>query len=184
VSQGIVWAAGHAHVLNLSLGASSPSPAEQEAVNYARSKGRVIVAAAGNSGSSAMSYPAGYSGVIGVAAAAPLGSSPYWQRAGYSTYNASVDVIAPGSSVISTVPAGMDRDCPTSYEGPTGYCYMSGTSMATPHVAAEAALAIQHCRWSGGTVTTKIQTTASQYPARDAYIGHGFINPVRLLSCR
>jgi subtilisin family serine protease len=184
VSQGIVWAARYAHVINLSLGADSPSDAEQAAVNYARSKGRVIVAAAGNTGNSRMSFPAGYSGVVGVAAAAPVSSSPYWQRASYSTYNASVDVIAPGSSVPSTVPSGLNRDCPSSAEGPSGYCWMSGTSMATPYVSAEAALAIQHCRWTGGTVTTKVQTTASQYPARDPYIGHGFINPVRLLSCR
>lgn len=183
VAQGIAWAAGRAHVINLSIGASSPSPAEQEAVNYARSKGRVIVAAAGNTGDSQMSYPAGYSGVIGVAAAAPRGTSPYWQRAGYSTYNASVDVIAPGSGVLSTVPPNSPA-CPSSAQSPAGYCYMDGTSMATPYVAAEAALAMQHCRWSGGTAFSKVQTTASQYPARNPYIGHGFINPVKLLSCR
>ncbi|HUP99665.1 MAG TPA: S8 family serine peptidase [Aeromicrobium sp.] len=186
VAAGIMWAAGHAHVINLSLGASSPSDAEQEAVNYARRLGRVVVAAAGNFGGgtpNAISFPAGYSGVIGVAALSPIGSPPYWTRASYSNYGPWVDVAAPGSSILSTVPSS-NPDCPSSQQSPGGYCYMSGTSMATPHVSAEAALAIQHCRWGGGTVFTKIQTTASKYPGRDAYIGHGVINPIKLLSCR
>jgi thermitase len=175
VVQGIYWAADHAHILNMSFGAGAPSGMEQDAIDYAYRKGRVLVAAGGNHDDrcplvgtcyrNAPSYPAAYSGVVGVAAV-----DPSWKPASFSNYGSWVDVAAPGVNVVSTIPG--------------GYEYMSGTSMATPYVSAEAVLAIQHCHWSGSTVRSKLQTTASNYPTKYSTIGYGIIRPLQLLRCQ
>jgi type VII secretion-associated serine protease mycosin len=130
-AQGIVWAADNgAHIINLSLGSSNPSKAEESAVAYAVGRGVTVVAAAGNEREegSPTSYPAAYDGVIAVAA-----TDPGDDVAEYSNQGAYVDVAAPGSGIFSTYPV----DLP---EGSSGYNALSGTSMAAPHVAAVAAL--------------------------------------------
>src|SRR5207237_9938368 len=76
----------------------------------------------GNSGSLGVLYPAAYSNAIAVASTEADNS-----RSSFSTYGPEVDLAAPGSNIYSTYRGG-------------GYGYMSGTSMATPHVAGVAAL--------------------------------------------
>ncbi|WP_189335326.1 S8 family peptidase [Actinoplanes ianthinogenes] len=128
-AQGIVWAADHgADVINMSLGGTDRSSAVSSAVAYARSKGVVVVAAAGNERQkgSPTSYPGADPGVIAVAA-----TDSADQVASYSNAGDYVDVAAPGSSIISTYPTGLAA---------AGYATMNGTSMASPHVAAVAAL--------------------------------------------
>ncbi|MDW8051980.1 MAG: S8 family peptidase [Armatimonadota bacterium] len=126
VARGIVWAADNgAHVLNLSLGASVGAQVLADAVNYAWNRGCLVVAAAGNEGSSAPFYPAFYERAIAVAA---TDSSDCLTP--FSQYGAWVDIAAPGSSILSTVPS--------------GYQLASGTSMAAPHVAGAAALIWAH----------------------------------------
>ncbi|MBN1367165.1 MAG: S8 family serine peptidase [Dehalococcoidales bacterium] len=123
VAQGIIWAADNgANVINMSLGGSAASTTLESAINYAWSKGVVIVAAAGNSGSSAPSYPAYYSNVIAAAA-----TDSYDRLASYSNYGDWVDVAAPGSGIYSTLING-------------SYGYATGTSMASPFVAGLAGL--------------------------------------------
>ena len=123
VINGIIWAADNgAQVINMSLGGSVSSSALQDAVNYAWSKGAVITAAAGNSGSSSPLYPAYYANCMAVAATDSYDRKPSW-----SNYGDWVDVAAPGVSILSTVKG-------------NSYGYMSGTSMASPHVAGLAAL--------------------------------------------
>jgi subtilisin family serine protease len=125
VANGITWAANHgAKVINLSLGGYGPFPTTLcNAVSYAVYAGVVVVAAAGNEGTDAESYPAACPGAIGVAANAPGGVSPDWSNYG----NPDVFISAPGVDIYSTLSGG-------------GYGYKSGTSMATPHVAGLAAL--------------------------------------------
>jgi thermitase len=126
VAQGIVWAADHgAKIINLSLGGPSGSTTVEGAINYAWSKGVVVVAAAGNYGNSAPCYPAYYTNCIAVAA-----TDSRDRLAGWSDYGGWVDVAAPGVNIVSTYL--------TSVNG--GYRVMSGTSMASPHVAGLAAL--------------------------------------------
>lgn len=110
-----------AEVINLSLGGPARSDLLERAVEYARSRDSLPVAAAGNSGDSTVNYPAGYSEVVAVAA---TDSSD--RRASYSSTGSFVDVAAPGSNVLSTVPG--------------GYGEKSGTSMASPHAAGVAGL--------------------------------------------
>ena len=129
-AEGIIWAADHgAKVINMSLGSTSKVTAVSNAIAYARGKGVVVVAAAGNERAqgSPTSYPGADAGVIGVAA-----TDSADRVASYSNAGSYVDVAAPGSGILSTYP--------TALGGRTGYASMNGTSMASPHVAAVAAL--------------------------------------------
>ena len=158
---GITWAADHgADVINLSLGGTMPSSALESAVDYAWSKGAVVVAAAGNSASSAAFYPAYYSNAIAVAATDDLD-----ELAPFSNYGDWVDVSAPGISIYSTVPG--------------GYQYMSGTSMAAPYVSGLAALLFAE-GLSNDQVRARIQSTADNVGV--AGIGSGRIDAYRAVT--
>jgi thermitase len=123
VARGITWAADNgAHVLSLSLGGNAGTQQLADAVNYAWNRGCLVVAAAGNNGSNAPFYPAAYENALAVAA-----SDPNDRLTNFSQYGAWVDIAAPGSDILSTVPG-------NRYEA------WSGTSMACPHVAGAAAL--------------------------------------------
>jgi thermitase len=148
VASGITWAANHgAKVINLSLGGTGFSQTLCNAVANAVSSGVVVVAAAGNSGSSRPFYPASCSGAIGVAATASDGSSPSWSNWG----NPNVFVSAPGAAVYSTY---------WTAHGST-YATLSGTSMASPHVAGLAALLL-------GQAPARSVTDVKQILARSA----------------
>ncbi|MEV6343845.1 S8 family peptidase [Actinoplanes sp. NPDC051851] len=126
---GVIWAADHgADVINMSIGGTEQDTTLDNAITYARSKGVVVVAAAGNERAegSPTEYPGASPGVIAVAATD-------WSDtvASYSNQGDYVDVAAPGSGIISTYPPAL---------GKGSYVTMNGTSMATPHVAAVAAL--------------------------------------------
>jgi thermitase len=123
VANGIIWAANNgAHVISLSLGSTSFSEAIRDAVDYAWNKGSLVVGAAGNNGNSTPFYPAAYDNAISVGS-----TDANDQRSSFSNFGTWVDVAAPGSSIDSTLRGG-------------GYGLMSGTSMAAPHVAGQAAL--------------------------------------------
>jgi thermitase len=123
IAQGIIWAVDNgANVISMSLGGGGGTTTFQEAIDYAWNKGVVVVAAAGNSGTSAPSYPAYYTNCIAVAA-----SDQNDRLYSFSNYGSWVDVAAPGSAY-STLPDNR-------------YGMMSGTSMATPFVSGLAGLA-------------------------------------------
>lgn len=123
IANGIVWAADNgAKVINMSLGGTAGSTTLQNAVNYATNKGVLVVASAGNAGNTRANYPAYYTNALAVAA-----TDRNDARASFSTYGSWVDIAAPGVDVAST------------YIG-SQYVYMSGTSMAAPHVSALAGL--------------------------------------------
>ena len=123
VADGIIWAADHgAKVISLSLGGPDSSDTMSAAIAYAWNKGAIIVAAAGNDGVNTKFYPAGSDHVISVGAT-DSGDA----LTSFSNYGDWVKVAAPGLNIFSTLPNGK-------------YGYLSGTSMAGPHVAGEAAL--------------------------------------------
>lgn len=134
---GIRWAADHgAQIINLSLGGPDPSATERSAVEYAQSKGVLVVAAAGNDASTDKEYPAAYPGVVAVGAT----DTGTRIRATFSHYGAWVTLAAPGVAVRSTVPRAGSDFFPTR----TGYDTGDGTSFSTPLVAGEAALLLAH----------------------------------------
>jgi len=122
VARGIVWAVDHgAKVINLSL-AMKASPNLEEAVNYAWSRGAILIAAAGNKGTSDPSYPAYYDNCLAVA-----GTNENDSLALLSSYGDWVDVAAPGFNIYSELPENQ-------------YGYKTGTSAAGAHVSGVAAL--------------------------------------------
>ena len=109
----------HASVINLSLGGTDPtSPTLQRSINNAVAAGVVIVAAAGNDGSSALHYPAASPGVVAVGSTNSAGIRSSW-----SNFGSWVDVMAPGENIAATMTNG-------------GYGSGDGTSFASPLVAA------------------------------------------------
>jgi serine protease len=164
VSQGIVYATDHgASAINLSLGGGEDD-VTRTAVAYAVSHNVVVAAAAGNQRAEGnpVSYPAAYPDVIGVAA-----SDDTNEIADFSNTGAYVDVTAPGVDIASTYP-------------PSSYAYLSGTSMATPFVAAAAGLLkAADPTLTPARITSALETSAVDLrtPGRDDYSGYGLINP-------
>ena len=123
-----------AKVINMSLGGAEFSQAMYDAVQDAWLAGLVIVAGAGNNGTTDLFYPAAFDNVISVGA-----SDEDDLRASFSNYGNWVDIAAPGNVILSTYP--MSGCSLENTPGDTGcYAWNSGTSMATPHVAGAAAL--------------------------------------------
>jgi len=169
IAQGIVWAADNgAKVINMSLGGTSPSSTLEDAINYAWSKGAVVVAAAGNSGTSSPFYPACYSKAIAVAATDQIDKVPSW-----SNYGDWVDVAAPGNGIYSTL-------------ANSSYGYKTGTSMASPFVSGLAALVFTVVRDTNGNrllndeVRTQIEANCDDIGVSG--IGNGRINAYKSVS--
>lgn len=181
--QGIRWAVNRgAKVINISSGGPGYSQAFQDTVNWAYRRGVVIVASVGNEGldENEVNFPAGYDHVIGVSAqcnATVTSDCPRaFGRARFSNYNYSVDVVAPGVDMLSTIPTRV-----RTREVIPGYGYKEGTSMAAPYVAGTVALIMaSHPGASPAQVTEILQTTASRGArrlARTSTDGWGIVNP-------
>jgi serine protease len=183
IADAITWASGgtvsgvpanpnKARVLNLSLGGGGACSATmQNAINGARSRGAVVVAAAGNSAMNVSNAsPANCTGVIAVAATGRTGG-----RARYSNFGALVAVAAPGgdgaSGVLSTLNSGRS--------GPLAdtYAVYQGTSMATPHVAGVAALMLAaNTNLTPDEIAARLKSTARAFPASCSGCGTGIVD--------
>jgi hypothetical protein len=161
IASAIRYAADHgAAVANLSLGGGCGQTIA-EAVNYAHfDKDMVVVASAGNSGGS-LGYPARHEPVISV------GATDYRDRRAYfSSYGDFLDVVAPGVTVLSTVPG-------------AGYEAFSGTSMAAPHVTGIVGLLLsQRPDLTADQVAAILNASADDLGAVgfDRVYGHGRVN--------
>jgi thermitase len=163
IAKGIVHATKYDdQIISMSLGGYGISMILHLACDYARYiKGVLIVAAAGNDGLPILCYPARFESVISVGAVDENLNLCSW-----SNYGPSLDLVAPGDDIISTV------------EG-NNYEKLSGTSMATPHVAAVAALYFSAKPRSSATLCeTKLFSTAIDLgtPGNDWKYGYGLVN--------
>jgi subtilisin family serine protease len=172
LASGVTWAADHAaRVINLSFAGSGSSTTLGNAVAYARSKGVVVVAAAGNSGCDCVTYPSNYPGVVAVGASSNLTGDVLQ---GYSNYGSWVDVSAPSGNLTTTL-----TDPATGARW--GYTPVGGTSLAAPVVAGIAGLlfsarpaapgtAVEQALVTGADPVSGTHTVASgRIDAADAY---------------
>ena len=181
--RGIRWAVNHgAKVINISSGGPGYSQAFQDTVNWAFREGALIVASVGNEGleDNPLNYPAAYDHVIGVGAqcdgVVELTDCPTaFGRARFSNFNYSVDLLAPGVNIPSTIPLAVSEG-----EFAPGYGFKSGTSMSAPYVSGVAALVFaSHPGISPYQVTRILETTASRGGiGRNSIEGWGIVNPL------
>ena len=169
---GVPTNANKARVLNLSLGGGGACDSTtQAAINGARSRGAVVVVAAGNDAVNVSNAsPANCSGVVAVAATGKTGG-----RASYSNYGTLIDVAAPGGdgsySVLSTLNSGTSAPASDNYAG------YQGTSMATPHVAGVAALMLSlNSALTPDDIESKLKSTARAFPASCSGCGTGIVD--------
>jgi serine protease len=185
IADAIIWASGgtvtgvpananKAQVINMSLGGTGAcDTTTQNAINSARSRGTVVVVAAGNEAVNASnSSPANCAGVITVAATNRSGG-----RASYSNFGTIVDVAAPGgdsgtgNAILSTLNTG------TTSPGSDTYASYMGTSMATPHVAAVAALMLaKNPALTPDDIEARLKSSARAFPASCSGCGAGIVD--------
>jgi len=183
IADGMVWAAGGgvsgvpangnpARVINVSLGGPGTcDTTTQNAIQAARARGAVVVVAAGNENLDASQYtPASCSGVITVAATGRQGG-----KASYSNYGAVVSIAAPGGDgsdgIISTFNTG------TSAPGTDSYIGYLGTSMATPHVSAVAALMLaRNPTLTPDELLKRLKASARPFPVACIDCGAGIVD--------
>lgn len=169
--QGVTYAAANgANVINMSWGGPGGGTTGQNVINYAISKGSILVAASGNDNVQTLFYPAAYTGVVSVSA-----TNSADKKASFSNYGTWIKISAPGENILSTT---IDNS----------YGYMSGTSMASPLVAGLLGLmkslnptmpnsAIINCLYSTA------QNIDSQNPSYIGKLGAGRINASAAMAC-
>jgi subtilisin family serine protease len=172
VAQGIDYAvAHHADVINLSLGSDVPlvggnPPEFDQAIGRALDAGIVVVAAAGNSGLPACDQPSGQGRLLCVGAVDRNGNRAY-----YSNFGQGLGITAPGGAGVP-----FDHDILSTYP-PGTYAELAGTSQATPHVAAVAAL-LAGLGVHGQAAVQRILATARDVgaPGPDSTYGAGIVD--------
>jgi len=192
VASGITWAVDRgARVINISLGSEADSPTLHDAIRYAAARNVLVVAAAGNCGDPArtypnascpslnvVEYPGAYPEVLAVGA-----TDGNDAHAAFSNTGAYVGISAPGVTILSTVPTYSTTLSRSS--GFTTYAAFRGTSQAAPLVTGVAALVLS--REPGLTVAQlaqRLRTTADDLGAAgtDPIFGAGRVNALRAVT--
>ena len=177
-------------VVNMSLGGDGTSETIKRAIDRVVQAGILVVASAGNDNKGTVDFPANLDNVIAVGAI-----DGRKQRAPYSNYGSALDLVAPGGDgdrdddgdgnidlVFQQMPdpdfldlGRHDQFC---------YCGHEGTSMASPHVAALAAMLFSQGIGDAHSVRAALEQTAEDLgaPGRDDQFGHGLIQPAKALS--
>ncbi|MGB1017604.1 MAG: S8 family serine peptidase [Chitinophagales bacterium] len=164
---------GYTNVINMSWGGSAYSNTMQNLLNAGYNANIVLIAAAGNSNTSAPMYPASYNNVISVGA-----TNITDQRAVFSNYGTNIDVMAPGVGILS---------CENNSTN-NAYGIKSGTSMAAPLVAGLAGLILSNTpNLTPAQVENCLKSTCDNIDASNpsfiGQIGAGRINAFQALQC-
>ncbi len=154
-----------ADIINMSFGIAGDVATFNTIITQANNSGIVLVAAAGNDGTQDLHYPAAYPQVLSVGA-----TDQNDQKASFSNYGTTIDVMAPGVSILSTLP-----------EGNNTYGTSNGTSMASPMVAGLAGLVKSHFpSFSVQQIKDRIiqgcVDVSAQNPGLDGLLGAGRID--------
>ncbi len=173
IAAAIVYAADNgADIINLSLGDTVNAFVIQHAVEYAYSRGCVLVAAAGNSSEPGSYYPAALENVLSVASIDTEG-----QLSG-SNFGASIAIAAPGEDILTT------ELFPDNSEEREHYAYKSGTSMAAANVSGVAALLVSaNPSCSNTQVYQWITDTARQLTVTNL-VGAGIVDAYAALTAQ
>lgn len=175
IAEAIRWAADHgANVINMSLGSPYPDQLMSSACTYAASRGVTIVCAAGNSGKEGVGYPAAYPECIAISSVGPSGKLSY-----FSSFGKQVAIAAPGGDKQAGGEAGgilqntlLEDDHGAMVDD---YYSFQGTSMASPHAAAVAAMIVGSGVKSPKDVKAILQKSASKKTPAKQY-GAGILD--------
>ncbi len=171
--EGINWAANNgADVINMSWGGGGFSTYGQNVCNAAFNAGAILVAAAGNDGTSQQFYPAAYNNVIAVASTTTNDA-----KSGFSQYGPWISVSAPGSAIRSTWASSN-----------SAYNRIQGTSMASPNVAGLVGLMKSHVPTASNAdiINCLLSSAANIDGVNGSYIGQlgsGRIDAFAALQC-
>lgn len=160
IAAGIKWAADQGYdVINLSVNGSSYSQMLRDACAYAYDEGVLIVVGAGNDSRESVTYPAKYPSVLAVSSTTRDDTLSHFSNVG-----SEIELAAPGSDIYSTIPG--------------GYGYLSGTSMASPHVSAVAGLLMSPNgeNLSNTEARQRLHDTAEDIGLDDTEQGHGLVD--------
>lgn len=162
--------------MNLSLGGSSESQAEKDAIAYATGKGALVIASAGNNGTSTVSCPACDPNAISVAA-----SNWQDQLTYYTNWGSGLDLTAPGGQMYSNTTE--ESGIYSSYLG-GGYAWLQGTSMAAPQVTGTAGIVASVTGLRGSALRARILGTADDLGSAgyDTQFGCGRLNSYRAVN--
>lgn len=156
---GIYWAANNdMEVANMSFGLEFPSSDMELACNYAYNEDVLLVAASGNEHADSILYPARYGSVIAVGAV-----NDSLTRADFSNYGDSLELMAPGVNILSTVPN-------------NNYEFWPGTSMAAPFVSGVAGLMLSDNSQLTNTQVRGLLLLTATNIGSTYYYGYGLVN--------
>ena len=166
--EGLAWAANNgADVINMSWGGGGSSTFGQNVCNTAFNQGAILVAAAGNDGTTSELYPAAYNNVIAVASTTTTDA-----RSSFSQYGNWIDIAAPGSAIRSTVASGNTYD---RYDG---------TSMASPNTSGLLGLMKSYASSASNTdLINCLYSSADPVTTNTSQMGAGRINAFAALQC-
>jgi subtilisin family serine protease len=177
IASAIMAAADYGVVaMNLSLGGSAESQAEHDAITYATNAGSLVIAAAGNDGTSTISCPACDPNAISVGATNWQDGLTY-----YTNWGSGLDIVAPGGEMYSNTTD--ESGIYSSYLG-GGYAYLQGTSMATPQVTGTAGIVASVTGLRGAALRSRILGSTDDLgaPGYDTQFGNGRLNSYRAVT--
>ncbi|HEX6038939.1 S8 family serine peptidase [Longimicrobium sp.] len=162
--------------MNLSLGGTTESTAEKNAITYATNKNVLVIVAAGNSGTSKLGCPACDANSVAVSATSWRDGLAY-----YSQYGKGLDISAGGGELYSNTTDEMGIYS-SFLNG--GYAYLQGTSMATPQVTGTAGVVASKTGLRGTALRNRLQSTADDIGTAgyDTKFGNGRLNVYRAIT--